>query len=85
MKPIKKVRAFIRLGRIQERNTNRKTFAQSIWSAINRNGVTDLERGMILKELNQRHKMQVSEKKGRLEDGFLKAEKAEDFNKLNLI
>lgn len=80
-----RILARLRLARIQEKSTNRKTFRNTLYKALKSKGLTDLEISMTLKELTEMHASDVYEKMQRLEREHLETERANDYIRLTVV
>lgn len=81
---IEKIKAMLRLARIKERNVNRESLRNDLYTAME-SKLTDFEIAKTLKEISEMHANKVLQKKQRLEREFLEVERTDDFTRLNLV
>lgn len=81
---IEKIKAMLRLARIKERNVNRESLRNDLYTAME-SKLTDFEIAKTLKEMSEMHANKVLQKKQRLEREFLEVERTDDFTRLNLV
>ena len=83
MKPIDKVKAYLRLQRMTEKMNDRRTFTNSVYKAIKQRPL--VERSAIINDLKMINEMELRRDYNDYQEKFNQVETALDNSKFNLI
>lgn len=79
---MKRIKAYIRLAQMKERNKDLESFANSIFRALHRKDLNDFERSKVLEMVNIKMEQELARKKELKHNDFIITEMAHDNLKL---